>query len=271
MNSEDKLNQNKLAEDLETEGHHSVTVLENSGKSLVAYIRSHCNMLVLLLLIVIATYLTAGRILLSLASTQKDWIETNLADVLGLELTVGEVQGAWIGFNPIFRLYDLEIIQDQAPDMIHSLQELDVTLDIPQSLFQRQFIINHILINEMSLLLVEDETGAWQLSGFESSQINDIEPLLDILFNIARLQITEAQIVLQANDGSRSELNNIYLDIQNRNLDHQAQLQFRLNNQDSPLQMSVRLDGDPLDRYSANAYMDFDNLELTPVIGAEFS
>ncbi len=270
-NSDDKLNQNKLAEDLETEGHHSVTVLENSGKSLVAYIRSHCNMLVLLLLIVIATYLTAGRILLSLASTQKDWIETNLADVLGLELTVGEVQGAWIGFNPIFRLYDLEIIQDQAPDMIHSLQELDVTLDIPQSLFQRQFIINHILINEMSLLLVEDETGAWQLSGFESSQINDIEPLLDILFNIARLQITEAQIVLQANDGSRSELNNIYLDIQNRNLDHQAQLQFRLNNQDSPLQMSVRLDGDPLDRYSANAYMDFDNLELTPVIGAEFS
>ena len=270
-NSEDKLNQNKLAENLATEEHHSVTALENSGKSLLACIRSHCNMLVLLLLVVVAAYLTTGRILLSLASTQKDWIETNLADVLGLELTVGEVQGAWTDFNPILRLYDLEIIQDQAPDMIHSLQELDVTLDIPQSLFQRQFIINHILINEMSLLLVQDETGAWQLSGFETSENNDVEPLLDILFNIARLQVSEAQIVLQTNDGSITELNNIYLDIQNRNLDHQAQLQFRLNNQDSPVQMSVRLDGDPLGRYSADAYMNFDNLELTPVIDAEFS
>ncbi len=270
-NSEDKLNQNKLATDLETVGQHSVTSPVKSGKSLLAYIRSHCNMLVLLLLVVTAAYLSTGRILLSLASTQKDWLEANLAEVLGLELTVGEVQGAWFGFNPILRLYDLEIIQDQASDVIHSLQALNVTLDIPRSLFQRQFVINRILINEMSLLLVEDETGTWQLSGFETRADNDIEPILDILFNISRLQITEAQIVLQAFDGSRTELNNIYLDIQNRNSDHQAQLQFRLNNQDSLVQMSVRLDGDPLGRYSANAYMDFDNLELTPVLGNEFS
>ena len=270
-NSEDKLNQNKLPTNLEKEEQHAVTAPVNSGKSLLAYIHSHCKMLMLLLLIVIAAYLSAGRILLSLASTQKDWIEANLVEVLGLELTVGEVQGAWLGFSPIIRLYDLEIIQDQAPDVIHSSQELDVTLDIPQSLFQRQFIINRILINEMSLLLVEDETGTWQLSGFEASETNDIEPMLDILFNISRLQITEAQIVLQAFDGSRTELNNIYLDIQNRDSDHQAQLQFRLNNQLSPLQMSVRLDGDPLGRYSANAYMDFDNLELSPILGNEFS
>ena len=146
-NSDNKLDQNKLATNLETEGEPSATSPVKSGKSLLAYIRSHCKILLLVLLIVTAAYLSAGRVLLSLASTQKEWFEANLSEALGLELTVGDVQGSWIGFNPILRLYDLEINQDEAPELIHSLQELDVILDIPRSLFQRQFIINRILIN----------------------------------------------------------------------------------------------------------------------------
>lgn len=266
MNSEDKLKQNKLTNDPETEGRHSVTPPVKEQKTWIAYIRSHCNMLVLIVLVVLATYLSAGRLLMSLASTQKDWLQTNLAATLGLDISVGEVEGAWFGFSPILRLYELEIIQDQTPDIIHSLQELDITLDIPRSLFQREFIIDRIIIDEMSLLLVEDETGTWNLSGFAASENSDIEPLLDILFNISRLQLSESQLVLLAANGTRAELNNIYLDIQNRNADHQAQLQFRLNNQDSPVQMSVRLDGDPLGIYSASAYLDFDNLDLQSIL-----
>lgn len=270
-NSDHKLDQNKLATSLETEAEHSVKSPVKTGKSLLAYIRSHCKILLLAMLIVTAAYLSAGRVLLSLASTQKEWLAANLSEALGLELSVGDVQGSWTGFNPLLRLYDLEINQDGAPEVIHSLQELDVILDIPRSLYQRQFIIDRILINEMSLLLVENETGNWQLSGFEADENSDIEPLLDVLFNISRLQISETQLLLEAVNGTRTELNNIYLDIQNRSLDHQAQLQFRLNNQDSLVQMSVRLEGEPLGRYSANAYMDFDNLELTPLLGSDDS
>ncbi|MDG2089557.1 MAG: YhdP family protein [Gammaproteobacteria bacterium] len=274
MNSEDKLNQNKQTEDLESEVEGSVTSdvkTETTKSGWVAYIRSHCNTLVLLLLIVVTVYLSAGRLMMSLASTQQDWLETNLSAALGLNLTIGEVYGAWFGFSPILRLYNLEITQDQSPDFAHSLQELDITLDIPQSLFQRQFIINRIIIDELSLLLVEDETGTWNLSGFETSENNDIEPLLNTLFNTSRLQISEAQLVLQSFNATRTELNNIYLDIQNRRDDHQAQLQFRLNNQDSPVEMSVRLDGEPLGTYSATAYLDFDNLELLPILGNTIS
>jgi len=147
MNSEDELNQNKLAEHLETEEQGSVAAPIKAGKSWIAYLRSHCNMLVLLLLIVVASYLSAGRMVMSLASSQTDWLEAKLVEVLGIEITVGDVQGAWFGFSPILRLYDLEIIQDQVPDAIHSLQELNITLDIPQSLFQRQFIIDRIIID----------------------------------------------------------------------------------------------------------------------------
>ena len=270
-NSDNKLDQNKLANSLETEAEHSVKSPVKTGKSLLSYIRSHCKILLLAMLIVSAAYLSAGRVLLSFASTQKEWLAANLSEALGLELSVGDVQGSWTGFNPLLRLYDLEINQDGAPELIHSIQELDVILDIPQSLYQRQFIIDRILINEMSLLLVENETGIWQLSGFEADENSDIEPLLDVLFNISRLQISETQLLLEAENGTRTELNNIYLDIQNRSLDHQAQLQFRLNEQDSLVQMSVRLEGEPLGRYSANAYMDFDNLELTPLLGIDDS
>ena len=263
MSSEDKQNQNKPTDDLEAEELASVVSPEAPTKSWIAYLRSHCNLLVLVLLIAVAAYLSMGRLLMSLASTQKDWLETNVSSALGLELTVGEIEGAWFGFSPILRLYDLEIVQDQSPGFSHRLQELDITLDVPQSLIQRQFIIDRIAIDQMSLLLVEDENGAWNLSGLEASENNDIEPLLNILFNISRLQISEAQLVLQDLSETRTELNNIYLDLQNRSDDHQAQLQFRLNNQVSPVQMFVTLVGDPLDSYESSAYLDFDNLELT--------
>ncbi len=269
-NSEEKLNQNKSAPSRETEGQASAAEPTKSAKSLSTYIRSHITVLVLILLITTAASLTAGRLLLSIASTQKDWLEANLTEALGIELTVGEVQGTWNGFNPTLRLFDLEINQSEVPDGIHRLQELDVTLDLPRSLFQRQFVIKRALINEMSLLLLEAEVGSWQLAGFQASENGDIEPLLNVLFNMSSLQILESQLLLQAANGTTTQLNNIYLDIQNRDVDHQAELQFRVNNQSSPLQMSVRLSGDPLGRYSADAYMNFDNLELPTAVGNEF-
>jgi len=259
--------QDKLTQNADRNEQHSAVPPEQTGRGPLASLRAHTNTLVLILLIAVATYLAAGRILMSLANTQRGWLETSLIETLGVELSVGELEGSWLGFSPILSLYDLEIIQEQAPDVIHSLQELRVTLDIPRSLWQRQLIIERIIVDEMALLLVEDETGNWRLSGFDAGENNDIEPLLDILFNISRLQITEAQLVLQAANGTLTELNNIYLDLQNRNSDHQAQLQFRVNEQSSPVQMSVRVSGNPMDVYTASVYMDFNNLELGSLLG----
>ncbi len=92
-NSEDKLIQDKLEPHHDNEGLSSVSEPAIPGKSLLAYIRSHCTILLLSVLIVTAASLTTGRLLLSIASTQKDWIEANLAQALGIGITVGEVQG----------------------------------------------------------------------------------------------------------------------------------------------------------------------------------
>jgi uncharacterized protein (TIGR02099 family) len=258
--------QNKLTENSASETQDSAAASVKTERSWIAYLRAHLNTLVLALLVAVALYLGAGRILMSLADTQRDWLEVQLVEALGVDLSVSELEGDWFGFSPILSLHNLEIIQEQVPEASHGLQELRVSLNIPQSLWQRQLIIEQIFINGMNLLLLEDETGNWSLAGFDVEQGNDIQPLLEILFNISRLQIAESEFVLQAANGTVTELNNVYLDLQNRNADHQAQLQFRVNEQDSPVQMSVRLSGNPLENYTASAYMDFDNLELGPLL-----
>lgn len=241
------------------------------GKRWFGYLRVHANTAVLILLVVIASYISLGRLLMPLASTQKAWLENELIESLGLEISVGRMQGSWFRFSPILGLYDVEIVQEQNSGIIHSLKELNVALDVPQSLIQRQLIINRVVIEEMSLLLLEDESGTWRLSGFAASENDNTEQLLNILFNVERLQIAEAHLLLRRFDDTEIELNNIYLDIQNNRQDHQAQLQFRINNQSSPVQMALRLDGNPLGIYSASAYLDINNLDLLPVLGDAFT
>tara|TARA_R110000824_G_scaffold318073_2_gene505289 strand:+ start:30969 stop:35006 length:4038 start_codon:yes stop_codon:yes gene_type:complete len=235
-------------------------------RSWFSYLRAHANTAVLILLVLLASYISVGRLLMPLASTQKDWLENELIKSLGLEITVGSLQGSWFRFSPIISLHDVEIIQEQNSDIMHSLKELNIALDVPQSLLKRQLIINRVVIDEMSLLLLENESGDWSLSGFSASENDNTEQLLDILFNVERLQIAEAKLLLRRYDSADIELNNIYLDIQNNPQNHQAQLQFRINDQSSPVQMALRLDGNPLGIYSANAFLDINNLDLLPLI-----
>ena len=241
---------------------------QTSGRGWFACFRAHSNTVVLILLVLVASYISIGRLLMPLAATQRDWLENELIEALGLEISVGRMQGSWFRFSPILSLYDVEIIQDQDSDVIHSLQELDIALDVPQSLFNRQLIINRVVVNEMSLLLLEDGNGTWRLAGFNTNETDNTRQLLDLLFNVKRLQIAEAQLLLQRVDGTTIEIDNIYLDIQNAPQDHQAQLQFRINDQASPVQMALRLDGNPLGIYSATAFLDINNLDLVPVLNA---
>jgi len=222
--------------------------------------------LFLALLIIVTLYLSLGRLLMPLLGTQRDWVEGQLVESLGVDIQVGELEGDWFAYSPIFRLYDIEIIQSQDSPVAHRLKQLGVTLNIPQSLLQRQLIIDRVIIDEMSLSLEQDENGRWGLSGFGFDETNSSEDLLNILFNTSRVQLSESQLLLQTAGGSSFSLNNIYLDIENTVGEHQAQLQFRLNQQPSPLQMAVQLQGNPLAEFEAQAYLDIPGIDLMPLL-----
>ena len=222
--------------------------------------------LLLVFLLPLAIYLTLGRLLMPLLDSQRDWLQSQLEASLGVEILVGELSGDWFAFSPILRLSEIEIIQSQDSPVSHSLQQLDVLPDIPRSLLRRQLIIDRIIIDEMSLLLVEDENGRWNLSGFAAGDSSNVEQLLEVLFNTSRLQLSESRLVLQPFDSAPFSINNIYLDIENGANEHQLQLQFRLNEQASPVQMAVRLNGDPMAQFTAQAFMDFEEIDLLPLI-----
>lgn len=233
-----------------------------------SFSRRYLNHLVFWCLILLTAYLCLGRILMPLIGTQKDWLQSSLIETLGLEIRVGELSGDWFRFSPILRLNDIEIIQQQDSQAIQSLGGLDIALDIPQSLWQRELVINQVNVNDMSLVLLENAAGDWNLSGFQPGGDTDMEALLNLLFNTSRLQLAESNLILQPFNAEQFSINNIYLDIQNRLSDHQAQLQFRLNDQDSLVQMAVRLDGNPMQAYSAEAYLDFDETNLLPLLAS---
>ncbi len=243
---------------------------ENRTKRVLANFRRRCNHIVLVLLVLVTTYLTAGRILMPLLATQKDWLEASLVESLGLDISVAQMRGTWFGFSPVLHLVDVEIFQDRGSQATHSLKELDIALDIPQTILQGQLIIQRVIATEMSLQLVENADGVWNLLGLNSTG-NNTEQLLRLLFNTERLQLTETHLNLRLADGSTTNINNLYLDIQNQREQHQAQLQFRLGEQVSPLEMIINLEGDPLAEFTAEAYLDLNNIKLAPLLAQRFS
>ena len=122
------------------------------------------NWIVVSLLLLVATYLSLGRLLMPVLDTQRDWLQAQLETSLGVEIQVGELAGDWFAFSPILRLNDIDIIQSRNSPVSHSLRQLDVFPDIPRSLLRRQLVIDRIVIDGLSLLLEEDASGRWNLS-----------------------------------------------------------------------------------------------------------
>lgn len=224
------------------------------------------NWIVVSLLLLVATYLSLGRLLMPVLDTQRDWLQAQLETSLGVEIQVGELAGDWFAFSPILRLNDIDIIQSRNSPVSHSLRQLDVFPDIPRSLLRRQLVIDRIVIDGLSLLLEEDASGRWNLSGFTAGDSSNMEQMLELLFNTSRLQLTESRLLMQPFETASFSINNIYLDIENVLNEHQLQLQFRLNEQASPVQMAMMLEGDPMAQFSARAFMDFEELDILPLI-----
>jgi uncharacterized protein (TIGR02099 family) len=222
--------------------------------------------LFLTVLVLVTLYLILGRLLMPLVGTQREWVERRLLETLGVDIKIGELEGDWFAYSPIFRLYDIELIQSQDLPGAHQLKELGVTLNIPQSLLQGQLIIDRVIIDEMSLSLEENENGRWALLGLGFGETDNSTDLLNILFNTSRVQLSESQLRLETMRGVSLSLNNIYLDIENTVDEHQAQLQFRINQQPNPLQMAIQLQGNPLSDFEAQTFLDIPGIDLMPLL-----
>lgn len=93
--------------------------------------------LVLMLLVLVTAGLTMGRLLMPMMPQQRAFIESELANLLGAEVRLGNLRGEWFRLGPIIEIDNLEIINSTNPQLSQQISNISIKPSILDSLLSK--------------------------------------------------------------------------------------------------------------------------------------
>ena len=94
-----------------------------------------CWQLVVILVVLLAVYTTAGRMLMPLVGGQVVGIEAQLSQLLGATIKIGELHGGWFRFSPTLEIRELTLTAGTGTNLQqHGIRQLTLELDVIESL-----------------------------------------------------------------------------------------------------------------------------------------
>ena len=94
--------------------------------------------------VALALYTSLGRQLIPLVETYRGDLEQQLSEAIGQPVFIGQLKGGWNRLSPRVEIRDIQF--GPAGDGI-SVQQVEAELDVSASLFYRQPVFRHIIIN----------------------------------------------------------------------------------------------------------------------------
>lgn len=249
----------------------------NEKKSAVSIrsLGSRLLQLAVVLLVLFAAYVTAGRLLLPVLTTQKDQVETRLSLLLGTAVNIGSLQGSWFRYSPSFEVTDLSLQLDAADAASRlNVAHAELSMDLLSTMRLGELTLNHISFTQLELALQQTATGNWTLLGMTPGGKNYQNNILDLLLNTPYIEIKEASLLVRLADGGEINLQSVFVQLDNQQQQHRLSLQFRLGDQNSPALALLEMQGDPRAAFQANIWAGTDEINLqtlAPLISVDLS
>lgn len=216
----------------------------------------------LVLLVMVAVLLSAGRLLVPLIAGQQAVIERELGDMLGTRVAISGLEGDWHRFTPVINIGELQIINPENPGASHVIGNLSIRPALWTSLFTGDLVIDQVMVAQSRFELRQNGNGTWSLAGLAGGAVDYTDTIVDFLLTTRRMRIVEVGLVLHWQDGRRLDLANIYFDLSNAGNRHVLELQARIAGQASPFQLQVALTGDPREEFTGEAWLHASQLDL---------
>ena len=162
----------------------------------------------LVMLVLLALYVSLGRQLAPMVSNYRAEIEQRLSESLGARVQIGHIEGEWQRFSPQFLITDL-VVQGIAADgqtlpAALQLDQVSVAADIPASLLARQLVLASTNLDQLQLRFVQNPGGRWSLDGIGSGALPLPDPQLIFrwLSGLARFTLSRAELSCARASGS---------------------------------------------------------------------
>ena len=210
--------------------------------SILKKVRQQLVLMLAVALVLVAAYVSAGRQFMPAVSGYVSFFEEQVFERSGIPISVESLVGDFQGFNPILHVNGMTLLvagDDAAPaeEAALFLQSASVIVDIPQSIWQRAWVLEDFVVESLEINLDQLDSGAWLLRGLSSrnSASVDFDSLYRTLRQIPQLSLRNVAINLHAFDGEILSFRNGLAIIANRDDTHY--LHANLSLADSPQEM----------------------------------
>jgi uncharacterized protein (TIGR02099 family) len=214
--------------------------------------------LALMLLMLVAVYVSVGRQLLPYAAQYREDVEASLSASLGQQVQIGVLEGSWLRFNPVLSLQQVLIfpVVSSPSEQLVLLDNITLELDALGSLLQRRLVLRAIDIRNPELTLHEDASGRWQLSGLAVNPDvpMDLDQMLALVSRVSNLRLSDLRLTLLRQDGRSSIFERSDLLLRNQGAQRFLHLELAQTGVTQPLVFAAELTGVTLADLSGTLY-----------------
>lgn len=227
------------------------------------------------LLLVLAVYVSVGRQLLPYAENYRADVEASLSSSIGQEVQIGSLRGAWSRFNPVLTL-DRVLIFPANPsptEQVFLLDAVTLELDVWASLLARHLVFADVDVSGPELTLAEQNDGSWQLRGFETSSDTpmDVAQLFDMVKRVSSFSLSNLRLTLRRADGRTSTFERGRGTLQNRGAQHFLNFDAWQDETIGPLSFAAELTGDRVDELNGRLYILLPDNDYSEIISGSYS
>ena len=211
------------------------------------------------LLLLLAVYVSLGRQLMPYAVNYRADVESRLEAATGQQVRIGALSGSWSGLNPLLSLQQVLISPPSGLDSGATLliDTLSLEVDVLASVLARQVVLHNVDLQGPEFTVVEMEDGRWQLQGFAMPTEPGLTPdqLLELVSRFQELSLSDVTFTVERQDGRRTVFERSHLQLRNRGDQHYLYLDIVQGASDSTLSIAAELSGNTVRALSGDVYV----------------
>ncbi len=239
-------------------------------------------LLALVAVVLLAAYVSLGRQFMPAISQYSEFLEEQILQNTGMAVSLDALTGSFSGFNPVININGLRLavseelyLDEAASDALYFSQAI-IEVDMPQSVWQRRWVLERFVINSLELVLEQNANGGWQLSGFDmggSGEPADLNALYQTFLSFSQLDMNNVAISIQTRSGESLAITNGAATFQNQGENHFLHIDANLEGNSEPLVFSMEVQGDELAELAGRLHVtvppaDYSVLFAEQILGA---
>ena len=155
-------------------------------------------LLLAVLLMLLALYVSIGRQFTPLVAEYRDEIEQQVQQRLQQNIQIEQLKGSWRGFSPLLEAHNVTL--GEGADALQ-VDVLQIQPDVIASLLNRELRLKALTLKGLQIHLHEKPTGQWelqglQLDGFEQAAFH-LNDLLLRLQQVGQLSVLNSRVIIQ--------------------------------------------------------------------------